>query len=170
MSTAKVRSDVWTKGITCDLEKSDPNYKKLRFLFFEMDSPILTRDTELIDGVFRVNRIPFLRHRTGNGLHWFGTKLLSIQAWKNAIELLKHLNKKCPMTTLRWKNNKYESEKDLWFSAFIGNYSNNYGDLYSVELSNLLNTTFSIGDPHKFKGNTETKLGFVNYRIKYDTE
>ena len=159
------RSNVWTRGITCDLAKDDPLYKIRRFLFFEMDSPILTRDSELIDATYRDYRIPHVRHRTGNGQHWIGTRLLSIQTWKEAMSKLKHLNKKCPMTTLRWKNNKYESEKDLWFIANIRNYTTNRRDYISIELSNLLNKVFHSN----FYGNTKTNLGFVNYRIKYDT-
>ena len=164
------RSEVWTQGICCDLHKSDTNYKKLRLFFFEMDKPILNVERDLINDTFRDYRIPFLSHRSGNGCHWIGIKLLSLETWKEAMSKLKHLNKKCPMTTLRWKQNKYVNETDLWYNHHIGNYLNDHGDLYSDQLSNLLNTTFGIENPYKFKGNFDTTLKFVNYRIKYDTK
>ena len=99
-------------------------------------------------------------HRSGNGWHFLSPTLLNLQDWKEAMKELKEINKKCPMTTLRWLPNKYPNEREIWFTFEHRNSSHNIRR-NSLELSQLLNKTFKTD----FEGTIETELKFVRYPL-----
>ena len=151
----KNRSNKFTKGIVIT-----NNTNELRFLFFETDNPFVQEEYDKVLNVYRSYGLDCLVHRTGNGLHFLSPTLIELQTWKKAIAELKHINKKCPMTTLRWWPNKHNSEDQIWDSFEHWSDPNNYRN-NSFEFSILLNKTFGSD----FEGNIRTDLKFVRYPL-----
>jgi len=147
-----------TDGICITSKDSD----NLRLFFFELDGAMseVHEDIESVIGQYVENQMDFFMHRTGKGFHFISPTLITKQRWKNIMEKLKHINPKCPMTTLRWKPNKYPNEKEVWFTGKA-----HYCDterqpmVNSKQMCNLLNTTFGT----YFRG----EIDFEPKRVKY---
>ena len=114
----KNRSNRWTKGITSTLSPSDPLYHHVRFFFFETDSPFNEDNHNMIVRTYEHHNLDLLIHRTGHsgGIHYISPTYVTKEEWKEYHQELKGINMKCPMTTLRWINNKYPNE-DSWFTS-----------------------------------------------------
>ena len=151
----KNRSNKFTQGIVIT---NDTNNK--RFLFFETDNPFVQEEYDKVLNVYRSYGLDCLVHRTGNGLHFISPTLINIKTWKEAMSKLKEINKKCPMTTLRWLPNKYPNEDKIWYSSEHWYHSDNIR-LNSHNLSILLNKAFGS----KFEGSIDTDLKFVRYPL-----
>ncbi len=151
----KNRSNKFTTGLVITNESNDQ-----RFLFFELDNPFDQEEYDLVFGIYQRFGLDVLCHRTGNGLHFLSPTLLDIQTWKEAMKELKHINKKCPMTTLRWIHNKYLYERNVWYSATFWSDPNNIRR-NSNELCTLLNKMFNSD----FIGTITTDLKFVRYPL-----
>ena len=151
----KNRSNKFTQGIVITNHTNN-----LRFLFFELDKPLNPAHVSRVIDVYKRYGSDFLLHRTGNGMHWIGLRLFTVETWKEAMKELKDINPKCPSTTLRWIPNKYPNEELIWYhnECWIdpnGCRSN------SDELSKLLNHTFHSD----FEGSVHTELKFVRYPL-----
>ena len=150
----KNRSNKFTQGIVITNDTNDK-----RFLFFELDNPS-SKQLEDVKDVYRRYGLDFCYHRSGNGIHFISPTLLSVETWKEIMGKLKHINKKCPMTTLRWIPNKYPNEREVWFTSQHWCDPNNLRR-NSLELSQLLNKTFKTD----FEGTIQTELKFVRYPL-----
>ena len=150
----KNRSNKFTQGIVITNNTNDK-----RFLFFELDKPY-NGEVEKVRNVYRSYGLDYLVHRTGNGLHFISPTLIDIETWKKAIVELKEINKKCPMTTMRWLPNKYPNESEIWYSSSDWVDSNNIRN-NSLELCQLLNKNFHC----LFEGTINTDLKFVRYPL-----
>ena len=150
----KNRSNKYTTGLVITNESNNK-----RFLFFELDNPSVEVFNEVKD-VYKRYGLDFIVHRSFNGVHFISPTLVSVETWKIIMSELKHINKKCPMTTLRWLPNKYPNEREVWFTSQhwrdINNLRRN-----SLELSQLLNKTFDTD----FEGTIQTDLKFVRYPL-----
>ena len=100
----KNRSDVYTDGL-CNTFINHEG----RTLFFELDSPS-GNDIFRTLCVYSDYSLACVAHFTGNGIHFLSPTILDKETWKEAIDELKDLNPKCPMTTLRIQGNKHPSE------------------------------------------------------------
>ena len=157
------RSNRFTQGIVITNNTNDK-----RFLFFELDHPITPEQKQKVLDVYRSFGLDVLWHRTGNGIHFLSPTLITLETWKEAIALLKDINKKCPMTTLRWLDNdgikrgewKYPFEPEIWFTNEFRSDPLNIRR-NSDELSNELNQKFHSD----FMGNVSTELKFVRYPL-----
>ncbi len=150
----KNRSNKFTQGIVITNDTNDK-----RFLFFELDNSSVEVFNEVKD-VYKRYGLDLIIHRSWNGTHFLSPTLLNVETWKKAMSELKHINKKCPMTTLRWLPNKYPNEREVWFTSQHWRDSNNIRR-NSLELSQLLNKTFKTD----FEGTIETELKFVRYPL-----
>ena len=155
----------YTLALSRRLLKEDPNYDKLTFFFFELDEPFNAVHYYRICGLYQHHRTDFLVHRSGNGLHFISPTLIDPQEWKKMMAQVKDINPRCPQNALRWKNNKYVEEKDIWFSSSAG-YCNDGSRSNSYELVNLLNSFFHT----TFKGNYPTQLKLTPYKQNYETQ
>ena len=151
----KNRSNKFTQGIVITNNTNDK-----RFLFFEVDKPLNEAHFSKVIDVYLRFGCDVLVHRTGNGWHFLSPTLLNLQDWKEAMKELKEINKKCPMTTLRWIPNKYPNESEIWFTFEHRDNTHNIRR-NSLELSQLLNKTFKTD----FEGSIETELKFVRYPL-----
>ena len=151
----KNRSNKYTTGLVIT-----NNTNNNRFLFFELDNPFNQEDYDKVFGIYQSFGLDVLCHRTGNGLHFLSPTLIDVETWKEAMKELKEINKKCPMTTLRWWPNKHNFEDKIWISATFWSDPNNIRR-NSNELSTLLNKTFKTD----FIGTVTTDLKFVRYPL-----
>ena len=151
----KNRSNKFTTGLVITNESNDQ-----RFLFFELDNPFDQKEYDLVFGIYKSAGLDVCCHRTGNGLHFLSPTLISVKDWKGLMAILKTINKKCPMTTLRWIHNKYPYEREIWFSATFWSDPHNIRR-NSNELSTLLNKMFNTD----FLGIISTDLKFVRYPL-----
>ena len=150
----KNRSNKYTTGLVITNNTNDK-----RFLFFELDKPI-NGELEEVKDVYRSYGLDLLIHRSHNGVHFISPTLLDVETWKAAIKELKHINKKCPMTTLRWLPNKYPNEDLVWLTSEYWTWANSLRT-NSDQLSILLNKSFGS----KFMGSIDTDLKFVRYPL-----
>ena len=151
----KNRSNKFTQGLVITNNTNDK-----RFLFFELDHPINKGDKEQVLDVYRSFGLDVLIHRTGSGIHFISPTLIELQTWKEAMSKLKDINKKCPMTTLRWTPNKYPNEDQVWYTSECWTDTNNLRN-NSSQLCQLLSKTF-----HKLlEGTIQTDLKFVRYPL-----
>ncbi len=157
----------YTSAISSRLHKEDPNFKRYVFFFFEIDEPFNIKHYYRICELYRICGCDFLVHRTGNGLHWLSPTLIDRQTWKDMMDIVKDINPRCPQINMRWKNNKYVEEKEIWFSSSVG-HCNDGSRPNSFELVALLNTFFRVSPP--FKGNYPTVLKFTQYKQNYETK
>ncbi len=155
----------YTSALSRRLAKEDPNYDKWTFFFFELDEPFNTLHYYAICELYRTYGIDFLVHRSGNGLHFISPTLIDLKTWKSMMSLVKDINPRCPQNALRWKNNKYVEEKEIWFSSSVG-YCNDGSRPNSYELVNLLNKFFRC----EFEGNYPTILKLSPYEQNYETQ
>ncbi len=153
-----------TVALSSRLHKEDPNRNRYRFFFFELDEPLNQEDYDRVCATYRLHGCDFLIHRTGNGHHFLSVTLISREEWKEMSEELKDINPRCPQINMRWKNNKYVEEKEIWFHSAVG-YCNNGNKPNSFELCHLLNKFFLSN----FKGNYPTVLQFTPYEQNYET-
>ena len=151
----KNRSNKYTQGLVITNNTNDK-----RFLFFELDKGYTEQEKELVLRVYRSNGLDVLVHRTGSGIHFISPTLIELSTWKKAINYLKDINKKCPMTTLRWTPNKYPNESEIWYTSEHWTDPNNDRN-NSLNLCLLLNRAFHT----KFFGTVETDLKFVRYPL-----
>ena len=151
----KNRSNKFTQGIV--ITNHTNNY---RFLFFELDKPLNELHFSQIIDVYLRFGCDVLIHRTGNGWHFLSPTLLDLRSWKEAMKQLRDINKKCPMTTLRWIPNKYPQESEIWYH---NEYRINPHNIWrnSDEFSKLLNQVFHT----QFTGTVKTELKFVRYPL-----
>ena len=151
----KNRSNKFTQGIVIT-----NNTNNQRFFFFELDNPFNQEHYTEVCEVYRDSVMDYVNHRTKNGIHFLSPTLLDKEEWKANMNKLKHINKKCPMTTLRWLPNKHFGEREIWYTGESWNDSSNI-NRNSSELSMLLNKTFGTD----FMGTVTTDLKFVRYPL-----
>ena len=150
-----------SKGLNNTLEKTDPNYDELRFLFFETDIPYNSEDYGRIIKVYESNNLDLLVHNTGGGgQHFISPTLVEKKKWKEMIDVLHDINPRFPALCLRIKPNKYVNESDMWYRASVG-YKGKTDYRNSFELCLLLNWWFNS----EFKGSIPTQLKMRNYPL-----
>ena len=156
----KNRSNIFTDGI-CNTLKDDKN---LKMVFFELDkkSPLdMIYDIVKVEDTYKKFELDYFIHRTGNGLHFLSPTLIDKILYKKFMNILKDINTKCPMTTLRTKPNKYENEKDYFFEIVeIKKFPNNKKS-NCLEMCNFLNETFNTN----FEGTHKGKIIKVKYPL-----
>jgi len=147
-----------TRGICCSIQ-DQPNQ---RFFLFELDGAMseIHEDVETIICLYIKNKLEFLMHRTGKGFHFISPTLISKEKWKEMMQKVHYLNKKCPMTTLRWIPNKYPNERDIWFIS-KQYYFPPAEQFNSIEMCNLLNHSFEVD----FKGSINAAPKQVIYPL-----
>ncbi len=155
----------YTIALSRRLLKEDPNYDRWTFFFFELDEPFNVVHYYKICELYRLFGLDFLVHRSGNGLHFISPTLIELITWKEMMSHVKDINPRCPQNALRWKNNKYVEEKEIWFSSSVG-YCNDGSRPNSYELVNLLNKFFRC----EFEGNYPTQLKLSRYKQNYETQ
>ena len=107
--------------------------------------------------------LDYFIHATGNGIHFLSPTLIDRVLYKKFMNVLKDINTKCPMTTLRTKPNKYENEKDYFFEIVeIKKFSNNK-KANCLEMCDFLNETFNTD----FEGTHKGKIIKVKYPLPY---
>ena len=138
-SFKKNRSSIFTSGI-CNTFYDSPK----RVLFFELDYPIDQKTINRVIEVYRILHLDLVTHSTGNGVHFLSPTMMDLIIWKSAMNLLHDLNKKCPMTTLRFIPNKYPDEVVLWNGSIrtIYNKSLNNSKQMTIFLNDILFTNF----------------------------
>ena len=151
----KNRSNKFTQGIVITNHTNE-----LRFLFFEIDKPLNKAHFSMVIDVYKRFGADVLIHRTGNGWHFLSPTLIDLATWKEAMNELKEINKKCPCVTMRWIPNKYPNEDRIWFNSVWRNDSNN-ARRNSDQFSKLLNKVFRS----EFTGLVQTDLKFVRYPL-----
>ena len=151
----KNRSNKFTQGIVITNNTNDK-----RFLFFELDNPFDQEEYDLVFGTYQLYGLDVCCHRTGNGLHFLSPTLISVKEWKEIMSFLKTINKKCPMTTMRWRSDKHSLEGNIWHICTSWSNPDNLRR-NSLELSLLLNKTFGTD----FMGTITTDLKFVRYPL-----
>lgn len=146
----------FTTGL-CDILDDDRNK---RLCFFEVDE---LGNSELYFRVcdnYRKFCLDYLVHRTMCGWHWLSPTILDVATWKEFHKNINDINKKCPMTCMRWLPDKYPDETLIWYlsMAFYHNpdYSRN-----NLAMCTLLNHVFRT----HFVGRQEEKLKFVRYPL-----
>ena len=150
----KNRSNKYTTGLVITNNTNDK-----RFLFFEIDTLDAVMFSKVLD-IYRNFGLDLCVHRSHCGWHFVSPSLLSVETWKEAMAALKDINKKCPMTTLRWLPNKYPNEEQIWFLNLCRYDTNNIRN-NSDQLCKLLNHTFGA----HFEGLVNTDLKFVRYPL-----
>ncbi len=151
----KNRSNKFTQGIVITNNTNDK-----RFLFFELDKGYTQEEKQEVLDVYRFHGLDVLIHRTSSGIHFISPTLIELQTWKEAMNKLKEINKKCPMTTLRWLPNKYPNEAEIWYTSEYRSDPNNLRN-NSNQLCTLLNHSFRSN----FVGTIDTDLKFVRYPL-----
>ena len=151
----KNRSNIFTTGL-CNTITEDPD---VRFLFFEIDREH-KESLDEIKSIYTQNKLDLLIHATGNGFHFLSPTILNKAEWKMLISFLKHINTKCPMTTLRVKPNKYPFEDSYWYRSEVFQYSENINK-NCIEMCNYLNKIWNT----KFSGSKSYTLKIVHYPL-----
>lgn len=155
MTLKKNRHGPWTRGLAITNHSNDQ-----RFCFFEIDNPFNPLIFYEIIDTYRRFGLDLCIHRSGHGIHFLSPTLVSKEVWKGFHVTLKHINPKCPMTTLRIHANKYPDEAAIWFSGIQCHYFN-YDRRNSIELSQLINKWFES----QFTRDIHTDLKFVRYPL-----
>jgi len=122
-------TDIWTSGIVN--VPLDPLLRDFRYTFFELDTKKIKALHEVLN-VYREYLGSVYVHETINGYHFYNLSLTGKNLYGIILRKLKHLNRECPMTTLRIIPNKWQNEKKYWIKDFI-----EVGD--SVQHSRLVN-------------------------------
>ncbi len=158
MTLKKNRSNKFTIGL-CNTFKDNTT---LRTLFFELDREHMD-DYEEINNIFQDNKLDYFVHKTGSGgFHFLSPTMIRKQRWKEIMSLLKPINPKCPMTTLRIKPNKYYNEENFWYFSYIEKHYDNLKH-NSLMMCNYLNRIFKT----KFKGELLDEIKIVNYPLPF---
>ena len=133
------RSSRYTEGLVCTFTDSDS-----RVFFFEVDK----EDRDEFAGInefYNFHKLDFVVHRTGSGgYHWLSPTMITKEKWRELHKELKHINVKCPMTTLRISPNKYPREEIIWYNSHVEK-DNSFERANNKEMSNLLNHIFGCG-------------------------
>jgi len=141
------RSSRYTTGLVCTFADND-----LRLFFFEVDSE--HRDQfQRICKFYDEHELDYVVHRTGGGgYHWLSPTMITKETWKRYHEVLKDINKECPMTTLRIEPNKHESENVVWYSAYTQRF-NSTPNQNNYQICTLLNKIWQCNFLGSGKGN-----------------
>jgi len=127
------RSSRYTEGLVCTFTDSDS-----RVFFFEVDK----EDRDEFAGInefYNFHKLDFVVHRTGSGgFHWLSPTMISKEKWRELHKELKHINVKCPMTTLRIEPNKYPHESVIWYDSHVEK-DNSTPTQNNFNMANLLN-------------------------------
>lgn len=106
------RSSRYTTGLVCTFADND-----LRLFFFEVDMEHRAEFARICK-FYDEHELDYVVHRTGGGgYHWLSPTMISKATWKRYHEVLKDINKECPMTTLRIEPNKHHSENVIWYNG-----------------------------------------------------
>lgn len=150
MTTIKQnRSSVFTVGMCNTFYDSDK-----RIFLFDVDriytdykTGINTKNKNFQNELKEVHllyekySLDYMTHPTNQGIHFLSPTEISKELWKKMMNEVKHINSKCPMTTLRFKPNKYKDENLIWYhavdSTFYGNRERN-----NLDVCALLNHNF----------------------------
>ena len=147
-----------TQGLVNQVDK---NREKKLFLF-EVDNFNLD-EFNLILETYKKFNLNCVYHRTGSGgFHFLSNTLLNLETWRLIHSELIHLNKRCPMITLRVKSGKggiYPNENYFYKSKVKINCDDPSKNVESVSL--FLNKVFDF-EP-KLKGTLEGDLQLVSY-------
>ena len=131
-----------------------------RFCLFELDEVGKTDKWFPILQAYADMYLDVLVHRTGRGWHWLSPTIVTKDQWKQFHARIKHINRECPMLTMRMEPNKYPNESTIWYisSAFM------YGDdakRNSKNFATYLNKLFGCN----FKGDVEGDIELVHYPL-----
>ena len=95
--------------------------KTRKLFFFETDE-----DNENIHNrilrVYEKYNLTVLYHKTGSGgKHYLSPTIINVKTWKEAHQILKDINPKCPQICLRVKPNKYPNEAEFFYTHEVRN-------------------------------------------------
>lgn len=152
----KNRSKIYTKGLCCTFNDTDK-----RICLFECDFEHRDAIPYVLD-VYRIFGLDVLYHRTGCGWHFISPTLVGLETWKDFHNHLKHINPKCPMTTLRIVPNKHPNEADIWYQSYYKINRDDCTFYNSIEICDLLRKWF--GDI-PFTGEYLTSPKIVRYPL-----
>lgn len=149
-----------TTGICITFD--DDSFSDYRLFFFELDGMLseISQDVETVIRLYIKNHLDVLVHRTKKGFHFISPTVITKRTWKHMMDEVRHLNPKCPMTTLRWKPNKYPNEDGVWYIA-KAHYAVPRSRRNSLELCNLLNHCFKS----EFRGEIKAQPKMVTYQL-----
>lgn len=129
----KRTAEKWTTGVTCN-----PRSGEGRLFLFEVDREEMDKVPLVLGVLSRIFDMTFL-HCTGNGVHFYSSPLVTKEAWKEVHNLLRDINVKCPMTTLRVEPNKWVGEEKVWYQSYIIDHENGeYASLSPEECAEFL--------------------------------
>ena len=155
MALKKNRSNKLTTGLCNTFRDS-----KLKVLFFELDKEH-SEFYNVVKNVFDKYELDFFTHLTGSkGHHFLSPTLMTTGRWHYIIQEIKHINPKCPMTTLRVKPNKYYQEDYFWYQIVDQTHWGN-DRINSIEMCQYLNHIFKTN----FNGKINTELNIVSYPL-----
>ncbi len=155
MGLKKNRSETYTIGLCNSFKDS-----KLKVLFFELDRAH-THNLDEVRWVFIKNKLDYFIHLTGSqGHHILSPTLMSSGRWHYIIQDIKHINRECPMTTLRMKPNKYYQEDYFWYQIKEQKHFDNE-KVNSLQMCNYFNRLWKT----EFKGDIQTELNIVSYPL-----
>jgi|APSaa5957512535_1039671.scaffolds.fasta_scaffold06084_16 hypothetical protein len=171
MTTTKPnRSSVFTVGLCNSFYESEK-----RIFLFDVDriytdyktgiskpNPNFQDELKTIHKLYEKYCLDYCYHPTKQGIHFISPTEISREVWKKMMEEVKHINSKCPMTTLRFKPNKYEDENLIWYraesSTFCGNRVRN-----NLDVCSLLNHNFETN--FMYNPNLTNKVKTVSYPL-----
>lgn len=133
--------------------------KNKKLVFFEID----TKEPELINlilSTYSFFKLDVVYHQTQNGYHFLSPTLVNLETWKEFQTVLKDINVKCSMTTLRIKGNKYPNESSFFYKSETKINTIPSKNIRSV--CNLLNKVFQSN----LQGELDGDLELVRYRPK----
>ena len=140
-----------TLGLVNQVDKN----KNKKLFFFEIDNHT-QKDLDLVLVTYKKYNLTVLFHPTKMGYHFISPTLLTLDEWKTIHKELIHLNRKCPMITLRCLANKYENESDYFYTYEVRNDST-FTDFRNVKsVCTFLNKTFGSDIIGKLKGEIQT--------------
>ena len=161
MTLKKNRSNKFTIGL-CNTFKDNT---KLRTLFFELDREHMD-EYEYVNKVYQKNKLDYFVHKTGSGgFHFISPTMITKARWNKIMKLLKSINPKCPMTTLRVKPNKYYNEDQFWYFTYIEKHYENR-EHNSRMMCNYFNRIFKT----HFKGALLDEIIIVQYPLPFVKE
>ena len=149
------RSNKFTTGLCNTFSDSE-----LRCFFFELDKEHLEHYDTVID-VFDDYELDYILHKTGSGgYHWISPTMITKLQWREMMSQVRHINPKCPMTTLRVEPNKHPNEDMIWYTCMQSNWKGNI-KLNSREMCFYLNKIFGT----QLTGEIPTTLKIVRYPL-----
>ena len=130
--------------------------KTRKLFFFETDQKN-DKVHKLILSVYEKYNLTVLYHRTGSGgMHYLSPTIIDIPTWKEAHQILKSINPKCPQICLRVQANKHANESDFFYTHQVINNGTYTWYINSETVCNYLNKIFGSKLIGRLSGDLKT--------------